>query len=141
MQPGAQLSARNVKRAIPYSSMQTVITPSGFVFVKSAIMWPSKLAAELPSETHKTDHLIQLHVQGQSSNILVPQSHERRPRWWHGNLLKAFYWACVGQPDKLDRKATQAKQQLTDIQARAFSNTGEPLISATTTPACGTFCM
>jgi len=51
-------------------------------------------------------------------------SSERRPRWWHGNLFKAFYWACVGQPDTLDRKVAEAGQQLVDIQAQEFKTTG-----------------
>ena len=49
---------------------------------------------------------------------------ESRPRWWHGNLFKAFYWACVGQPDTLDRKVAEAGQQLVDIQAQEFKTTG-----------------
>jgi len=48
----------------------------------------------------------------------------RRPRWWYGNLFKAFYWACVGQPDKLNRKVAEAGQQLGDIQAQDFKTTG-----------------
>lgn len=48
----------------------------------------------------------------------------RRPRWWHGNLFKAFYWACVGQPGTLDRKVAEAGQQLGDIQAQEFKTTG-----------------
>ena len=49
---------------------------------------------------------------------------EKRPRWWHGNLFKAFYWTCVGQPDTLDRKVAEAGQQLGDIQAQEFKTTG-----------------
>ena len=54
----------------------------------------------------------------------------RRPRWWHGNLFKAFYWACVGQPDTLSRKVDAARQQLTNIQAKEFRNTGEGVMSS-----------
>ena len=53
----------------------------------------------------------------------APQ-HGRRPRWWHGNLFKAFYWACVGQPHTLSRKVDAARQKLTAIQAKEFRNTG-----------------
>lgn len=52
----------------------------------------------------------------------------RRPRWWHGNLFKAFYWACVGQPHTLGRKVDNARQKLTAIQAKEFRNTGEELL-------------
>ena len=52
-------------------------------------------------------------------------AHGRRPRWWRGNLFKAFYWACVGQPDALSRKVDKARQQLMDIQAKEIRNTGE----------------
>ncbi len=51
-------------------------------------------------------------------------SSAKRPRWWHGNLFKAFYWACVGQPDTLDRKVAEAGQQLVDIQAQELKTTG-----------------
>ena len=52
------------------------------------------------------------------------QQTARRPRWWRGNLFKAFYWACVGQPRTLSRKVDAARQQLNDIQAKIFRNTG-----------------
>lgn len=53
----------------------------------------------------------------------------RRPRWWHGNLFKAFYWACVGQPHTLSRQVDAARQQLNDIQAKSFRNTGTCFLS------------
>ena len=58
---------------------------------------------------------------------LQTHQHARRPRWWHGNLAKAFYWACVGQPDTLGRKVDEARQKLTAIQAKEFRNTGSEL--------------
>ena len=55
---------------------------------------------------------------------VVPEGYAKRPRWWHGNLFKAFYWACVGKTDALDRSVTEAKQQLADIQGKELRNTG-----------------
>ena len=47
-----------------------------------------------------------------------------RPYLWHGNLCKAFYWAMVGRPATLAGKVERMQQQLSDIQARGFANTG-----------------
>lgn len=48
----------------------------------------------------------------------------QRPYLWRGNLFKAVYWAAVGRPAKLAEKVAKAQQQLHDIQARGFANTG-----------------
>ena len=79
----------------------------------------SQANSDFPNQAILGMYCVQKYADG-----VMTTKRARRPWLWHGNVFKAFYWACVGQSDALDRKVAKAKQQLADIQNKDLKNTG-----------------